>query len=284
MDSQGAGRRQASPSLLGDEADLFRDYNPRLVRIVQTRTNAAREIIDDACAYAWQQFLQHQPDRDRNWRAWLVTTAEREAWRLCAADARNLSLSLDEREYGEAAAWDLSDERDHAAIRSRLRDALQAFGRLPERRREIKALQITGFSYDEIAEMRGLTYTRVNRLLAEANAELREQQSRVEASHVQGPARAARLDELEREPPQWLQRAIGRRPPLTEEQRAVLAWRRAALAIDDYRRDFGRGLGDDPIGERPHDRDAARAFDVARSAIDRVGEARMRVRRRGRER
>ena len=98
MDSPGARRRQASPSLLGDEADLFRDYHPRLVRIVQRRTNAPREIIDDACAYAWQQFLQHQPDRERNWQGWLVTTAEREAWRLRAAEARNLSLSLDGRE------------------------------------------------------------------------------------------------------------------------------------------------------------------------------------------
>jgi hypothetical protein len=107
MDSPGAGRRQASPSMLGDEADLFRDFNPRLVRIVQRRTNAPREIIDDACAYAWQQFLQHQPDRDRGWRAWLVTTAEREAWRLNKVEARNLSLSLEEREYCDAATWDL---------------------------------------------------------------------------------------------------------------------------------------------------------------------------------
>jgi hypothetical protein len=37
MDTPGGDRRQASPTLLGDEADLFRDYNPALVRIVQRR-------------------------------------------------------------------------------------------------------------------------------------------------------------------------------------------------------------------------------------------------------
>jgi DNA-directed RNA polymerase specialized sigma24 family protein len=270
--------------LLGDEADLFRGFNVGLVRTVQRRTNAPRAMVEDACAFAWQQFLQHQPDRDRNWRAWLVITAEREAWRLHSAEARHASLSVAEEEYGGLGTWDVADERDRAAIRSRLREALQAFAGLPERRRAIKALQITGFSYEEIAKMRGLTYTRVNRLLAEANAALRDQQSRVAASRGTGPARAVRLDELERDPPEWLRRAIGRRPPLTDDSRAVLAWRRATLAIDDYRRSYGRDLGDEPIGVRPLDDDAARAFDRARGAIERAVEARSRVRRRGLER
>jgi hypothetical protein len=71
---------------------------------------------------------------------------------------------------------------------------------------------------------------------------------------------------------------------VTNDGRAVLAWRRAALAIDDYRRQYGRGLGDDPLGERPADREAARTFDLARSAIERVVEARSRMARRGLER
>ena len=73
----GTGDAGRPPALLGDEADLFREFNARLVRSVQRRTNAPREMVDDA----WQQFLQHQPDRDRNWRAWLLVTAERETWR-----------------------------------------------------------------------------------------------------------------------------------------------------------------------------------------------------------
>jgi hypothetical protein len=166
----------------------------------------------------------------------------------------------------------------------RLRDALEAFARLPDHRREIKGLQITGFSYDEIAEMRGLTYTRVNRILTEANATLREQQARSAAARIGGPRRAARLDELELDPPKWLRRAIGRLPSVVSEPRAVLAWRRAALTIDDYRRQYGRGLGNDTLGERPADRDAARAFDLARSAIERAVDARSRMPRRGLER
>jgi hypothetical protein len=60
-----------------------------------------------------------------------------------------------------------------------------------------------------------------------------------------------------------------------------LAWRRAALVIDDYRRECGHGLGNDPIGERPDARDAARVFDLASSAIDQAARARTRSRGRG---
>jgi DNA-directed RNA polymerase specialized sigma24 family protein len=281
MGTSDAGRR---PAPVGDEAELFREFNARLVRIVGRRTSAPRETVDDACAFAWQQFLQHQPDRDRNWRGWLVTTAEREAWRLHGVEARHVSLSLEPHEHEGIGTWEIADQRDPVGTRARLREALEAFAGLPERRREIKALQITGFSYHEIAEMRGLTYTRVNRLLTEANAALGDRQSRTVAARVEGPPRAVRLDELEREPPEWLQRAIGRRPPIWDERRAVLAWRRAALAIDDYRRGYGRGLGDEPIGQRPTDHDAARAFDLARSAIERAVAARSTGRNRGRGR
>jgi RNA polymerase sigma factor (sigma-70 family) len=284
MDSPQDGRRQAARPLLGDEAELFREFNPQLVPIVRHQTASSRDIVEDACAFAWQQFVQHQPDRNRNWRAWLVTTAEREVWRLHREEAKHLSLSDGAGEDGGAATWDVADGRDDAAIRLRLREALQAFGRLPERRREIKALQITGFTYEEIAEMRGLTYTRVNRLLVEAHAALRDEQGRVEATRIEGPRRAVRLAELEREPPLWLRKAIGRRPALTEDGRAVLAWRRAALSIDDYRRNFGRNLGSDPIGARPRDREAARAFDLTCTTIERALEARGGLRRRGLER
>ena len=276
------GRRR--PALGGDEAGLFREFNPRLVRIVQRRTNRPSEMVHDACAFAWQQFLQHQPDRERNWRSWLVTVAEREAWRLHGAEARHVSLSLEPSEHEGMGTWEIADRRDPVSTRARLREALEAFAGLPERRREIKALQIAGFSYVEIAERRGLTYTRVNRLPAEANAALGEQQSRTVTVRVDGPPRAVRLDELERKPPRWLQRAVGRRPPIWDDRRAVLAWRRAALALDDYRRNHGRGLGDEPIGRRPSDREAARAFDLARSAIERAVAARSTGRQRERER
>ena len=269
MSGQDAGDRAP---LRGDEEELFRDFNRPFIRTVQWLTNAPPEIVHDACGFAWQQFICHQPDRDRNWRSWLITTAEREAWRLRGIEAGHLSLSV--REGRELADWDVPDPRDELAIRARLREALSALAEVPKRRRDLKALQITGFSYEEICAMRGLSYTRVNAILNEANKILREQQGREARVAAEVSPRAARLHELEDRPPEWLRAAIGRRPGLAQDPRAILAWRRAALALDDYRRDYGRGLGDVPLGNRPRNPEAARAFDLASSAIRRVAESR----------
>jgi len=211
MSDQDEGRGRDRAPLRGDEAELFREFNGQFVRTVQWRTNAPREVVDDACGFAWQQFMRHQPDRDRNWRAWLLTTAEREAWRLRQIEAGHVLLPVGE-EGGESAVWDLPDRRDQVAIRMRLREALGALAEVPERRRGIKALQVNGFSYEEIAAMRGLSYTRVNRMLAEANAVLRVEQGREAGARDHASPRAARLGELEGRPPGWLRSAIGRRP------------------------------------------------------------------------
>src|SRR4051812_16716432 len=100
----------------GDEADLFRSHNPRLMHDVAHSVHvAAPAVVEDACSFAWAQFLQHQPERDRNWQGWLFRTAQREAWRLDrqVREDRPLRTSEDERktDLGQAI-----DPRDHYAI------------------------------------------------------------------------------------------------------------------------------------------------------------------------
>jgi hypothetical protein len=58
----------AEPDLLprahGDEGELFRDFNDTLMRLVTHRLHGVSpETVEDACSFAWAQFLQHQPDR-----------------------------------------------------------------------------------------------------------------------------------------------------------------------------------------------------------------------------
>jgi hypothetical protein len=63
---------------------------------------------------------------------------------------------------------------------------------------------------------------------------------RIEALRPEASPRAARVRELEDHPPKWLTEAIGRAPGRNKSSSGVvLAWRRAALAIDDYRRAQG---------------------------------------------
>jgi DNA-directed RNA polymerase specialized sigma24 family protein len=60
----------------------------------RARSTRRPDIVDDACAYAWTQFLHYQPDRNRGWRSWLITTAEREAWRLHRKEAAHSDLEF----------------------------------------------------------------------------------------------------------------------------------------------------------------------------------------------
>src|SRR4051794_37482455 len=77
------GRSGSTPAARGDEAELFEAYSHELIRAVAGAViKTTPQVIEDACAFAWAQFIEHQPDRDRNWRGWLFRTAQREAWRL----------------------------------------------------------------------------------------------------------------------------------------------------------------------------------------------------------
>ena len=239
------------------------------------------DIVDDACNFAWTEFIRYQPDRDRNWRAWLVKTAQREAWRLNATEAANVGFEVP---GSQDLLHEPIDPRDTVALRGELRAALDLLAAVPERRREAKALQVTGYSYEEIGERLGLGHTRVNALVAEANAAIRREHSRVAPDQQPRSPRAARLQELEEQPPRWLAQAIGQPPGTTGPSGALLAWRRAALAIDDYRRDQGVKLGDVGLGRRPADPSAARAYELAAHAATRARQARDPTRRRSLER
>jgi RNA polymerase sigma factor (sigma-70 family) len=260
---------------LGDEAELFEEFGRELVRRIRARVNTSPELIEDACAFAWLQFMLYPPDRQRAWRAWLTTTAEREAWRLHRAEAGHVSLGVEGR-GGDPADWlspvdadgDRSDDHREAI------EALEALASLPERRRRAKALHVAGLRYEEIAEELGVSRTRVDHLVKEANAALQEVRAHATGATAPRSERAARLQELEKDPPSWLQASIGRLRT-SDGAQATLAWRRAALAIDDYRR--LRGGVDLPSGsldERPAEPRAARAFDLARRALERVHEIR----------
>jgi hypothetical protein len=90
--------------------------------------------VDDACNYAWMEFIRHQPDRDGRWKAWLVTTAQREAWKLDGKERSHIGFEVEGNR--DELTRELADPRDVVAVRSELRFALEVVATVPERRRE----------------------------------------------------------------------------------------------------------------------------------------------------
>jgi DNA-directed RNA polymerase specialized sigma24 family protein len=198
--------------------------------------NTSPSLIDVACAFAWVQFIRRQPDRDRNWRAWMVTVVEREAWRLHSGESRATSLTVDSSDG--LVVWDRADPRDRTGERLELREALEMMRRIPERRREVAFLKAIGLRRREIGEILGLSETRVDHLGREATAWLRREREIMEQPRT---PRAVRLRELESSPPKWLVSSIGRPPGLHVGMGGLLAWRRAALAVEDESGYVGAG-------------------------------------------
>jgi hypothetical protein len=233
----------AEPDLLprahGDEGELFRDFNDTLMRLVAHRLHGvSTETVEDACSFAWAQFLQHQPDRNRGWRKWLIRTAQRQAWLI---DHETRSQLPDERiEMRAEHAWEepLSLE-EQQEIRDDVTEALSILSELPSRLQRVALLRALGVPHSEIGELTGDSPTRVTALVAGANSRIYE--ILAERGHIisRGSPRATRLKDLEANPPQWLIDTIGRPvgPSRKYAGRSVRqrAWRRAAIAVDDYR-------------------------------------------------
>lgn len=249
-----ASERTSPPPLRGDEASLFARYHERLLRVTALRVHTSVDNVDEACAFAWSQLLTHQPRRDSAF-AWLCQVARREAIRLDRAGRAAVSLDdahhAADAEAAEAprgrwlAVGHRSAQTAHGLVEVRDRLAV-----LPPSEREIAFMRAAGWRYGEIADCLGITKARVNKLLARADARMRELDQRDIAPHS---ARAARLRALEDDPPPYLLTAIGRPPvggPTRGREQLRLEWRRLVLAIDDYRAahritDRYRALGGD---------------------------------------
>jgi DNA-directed RNA polymerase specialized sigma24 family protein len=231
------------PPACGDEAELFREFNDELMLHVNGAVfDTTPQNIEDACAFAWMQFLRRQPPRDTNWRGWLFRVAQREAWRIERGELDHNShelLPLHEAEVVENGVGVLEE----IEIRNDVTEALTIISKLRPRLQRVALLRALGHSHGQVGELTGDSATRVHQLVARASHDIDEIRAHRDHEHRPFPPRAEGLWELENEPPEWLVAKIGRPVKLsrrnsgrTEQRRQ---WRRAALALDDYRRAAG---------------------------------------------
>lgn len=152
-----SGREPNSP-----EAQ-FAAWAPKLERVVSKLVNTSRSNVEDACSFAWLQLVRLRPHEQTAF-AWLVTVAKREAICLDAHDRARDTLEPDPV---------IVEAADRALQWVAVREALAEVAALPDRQREVFALQVSGYSYAEIAALTGRTPTAVNRHLARAHHRLR---------------------------------------------------------------------------------------------------------------
>jgi RNA polymerase sigma factor (sigma-70 family) len=142
--------------------ELFRQHHRRLVRQLERRLGASRELAEDACGLAWLQLLRVQPGGDRIG-GWLYIVAKHEAFTLLARSGREIA-------HEELPAVGRTVELEEMLD---ARTVLSLISQLKPQQRLVLLLQAEGHSYKSICELTGRTYTWVNRHISEGRRALR---------------------------------------------------------------------------------------------------------------
>ncbi len=164
------------PSEGVEAGELFRLHHQRMLRLVSRDVNTSEATVEDAVGFAFLQLVRTHPDTDESVGGWLRVVARREAIRLDRRERRTVPLdsaTKTDQKSGEALTL---AERLPAPVDTELafeaREALRAVAALRCRRRRVLVLKLAGYSYKEIQETLGLTYTNVNRQLTRSRKDL----------------------------------------------------------------------------------------------------------------
>jgi RNA polymerase sigma factor (sigma-70 family) len=172
------GLSRPVPPGRGDEAALFLEHQRFLLRVTARRFGGSQALAEDACAFAWLQLLRCQPDREAVV-GWLRVVARNEGLRLLRISHREPFLEDKphprcDAASGEPLDWqELVPACEDTELAVEARELLRGLAGLRWHQRTVLTLQLAGYSYKEISERLGKTYTWVNRHLTEGRAELR---------------------------------------------------------------------------------------------------------------
>jgi RNA polymerase sigma factor (sigma-70 family) len=168
-----AGQRR-HPRIATIADQLYTEHRTRLLAIAR-RNSACAEDAEEALQDAFILFIDHfDPDTEAPPLAWLTLTLKRRCWALY----RHQRLRAATRREGGAEGL-----RDPRRLPEEVAEAGDALARMrhqlaalkPAERRALGLLAL-GYSYREISELTGWTYTKVNRCIAEGRAALQRGQ------------------------------------------------------------------------------------------------------------
>jgi RNA polymerase sigma factor (sigma-70 family) len=157
---------------------IYSQHRPQLLAIA--RSNAANAAdAEEALQEAFLSFLSHfDPEGPAPAIPWLVLTLKRACWakrKRRPEHEVSLAATRDENCGYRSESIDTLPTETESNV-EKLEGVLDARRRLaqlkPDQRTALLLLGL-GYSYNEIAQLRGWTYTKVNRCLSEGRAALR---------------------------------------------------------------------------------------------------------------
>ena len=151
------------------------DAGERSLRRTARRYSLCRDDADDAYQRAVEILLTKAPHcAARDLAAWMQVVTRREALGLRRFRERLLAAADGvEDDPVERLVCERPGPADWAERRERVSAAARVLAELKPNERVAIVLQAHGYSYLEIGELCGWTYTKVNRSLAEGRARLR---------------------------------------------------------------------------------------------------------------
>ena len=173
VDNAHAERARAAVELL--------DAHGPVLRRVARRHSLCREDADDALQRAAEILLTKAPAVDPGRLiAWMTVVTKHEAMAVRRGRERLLACLAPDAPAGrtsldpvDAVPGDGPGPAERILRREQLAAARRALAALKANERLALVLQAQGYSYAEICELCGWTYTKVNRCLAEGRAKLR---------------------------------------------------------------------------------------------------------------
>jgi RNA polymerase sigma factor (sigma-70 family) len=148
------------------------DAGEAAFRRTARRYSLCSDDAEDAFQRAVEILLTKAPDRSQSeLAAWMQVVIRREALALRRSRERLLAIVEDHDPTGHLAC-ERPGPADWAERRERVERASRALAALKPDERLAIVLQAHGYSYLEIGELCGWTYTKVNRCLAEGRARL----------------------------------------------------------------------------------------------------------------
>jgi RNA polymerase sigma factor (sigma-70 family) len=149
-------------------AELLRGHGPTLRRIAR-RHSLCAEDADDALQRASLILLTKAPTVDPGRLiAWMAVVTKHEAMAVRRGRERHVPS-----EDFDSLVCDAPDPFERAARAEAVAEARAALAALKANERLAIVLQAQGYSYAEICELCGWSYTKVNRCLAEGRERLR---------------------------------------------------------------------------------------------------------------